>query len=187
MLDHNPVRRCAYRNHSYPEGYAHAGRWLGSAAGADSRLLTVGWLTLRANLAARACRQHRRARRRLRIRNRDGASRPDARTGGAPVMALGTSHFLGAELDWFTVHAQQGKVEEARLGMTVRMPFDPRRRGDLTAYDSAGSIGSRRSRTVSHAPAAPQTAISAIPTSEAVSGTCENISQPPSMAKAICA
>ena len=54
-------------------------------------------------------------------------------------------------------------------------------------HDSAGSIGSCRSRTVSHAPVAPQTAINPMPISDAVSGTCENMIQPPSMAKAICA
>ena len=55
------------------------------------------------------------------------------------------------------------------------------------AHDSAGSIGSWRSRTVSQAPVAPHTAISAMPTSDAASGTWENMIQPPSIAKAICA
>lgn len=123
VLDHNPVRRCAYRNHSYPEGYAHAGRWLGSAAGADSRLLTVGWLDAAGGTSLRV---HAGS-----IGARVGVFASETETAQAgPMRGLAARQSwrwgratLGAELDWFTVHAQQGKVEEARLGMTVRMPF----------------------------------------------------------------
>ena len=48
-------------------------------------------------------------------------------------------------------------------------------------------MGMRRSRTVSQAPAAPQAAIMPMPMSDTWSGMCENMTQPPSMAKAICA
>jgi hypothetical protein len=44
VLEHHPLRPCAYRNHAYPEGYASAGRWLGASQGADSRVLTLGWI-----------------------------------------------------------------------------------------------------------------------------------------------
>ena len=39
-----PEKGCAYRNYAYPEGYVNAGRWIGSSAGPDSRLLTLGWI-----------------------------------------------------------------------------------------------------------------------------------------------
>jgi membrane-associated phospholipid phosphatase len=35
---------CAYRNHSYADGYTSGGRWLGASAGSDARLLTLGWI-----------------------------------------------------------------------------------------------------------------------------------------------
>jgi hypothetical protein len=74
---------------------------------------------------------------------------------------------------------------EYEYDCTNKRLFAPER--SSRGYDSGASIGSWRSRTVSHAPAAPQTAMSAMPNSEVASGTCENMSQPPNIANAICA
>lgn len=38
------LKNCAYGNGSYPQGYTHYNRWLGTSQGPDSRLLTLGWL-----------------------------------------------------------------------------------------------------------------------------------------------
>jgi hypothetical protein len=38
------VAGCAYRNHAYPGGYTSSNRWIGASAGADARLVTVGWI-----------------------------------------------------------------------------------------------------------------------------------------------
>ena len=38
------ARDCAYRNHSYPQGYTTEQRWLGASMGPDSRVITLGWI-----------------------------------------------------------------------------------------------------------------------------------------------
>jgi len=123
VLAQNPVRPCAYRNHAYPEGYAHAGRWLGSAAGADSRLLTVGWLDVAGATSLRVHAGN--------IGARVGVFEDFADPAHAGRLRGLTARqawrwgrvTLGAELDWFVVDTLQGTLEQARLGMTVRIPF----------------------------------------------------------------
>jgi hypothetical protein len=122
VTEHNPMRPCAYRNHAYPEGYANAGRWIGSAAGADSRLVTFGWL----DAEGTALRLHA-----GRIGARVGVFAPPgdpAHSGdilGASLRQSWTwrAATLGAELDWFSVAAAQRKQNEARLGVTLHVPF----------------------------------------------------------------
>jgi hypothetical protein len=58
-------------------------------------------------------------------------------------------------------------------------------RAPRTRQCSGASADARLSCAVSHAPAAPHTAIRAMPAMVQASGTCEKINQPPSMAKAI--
>jgi hypothetical protein len=123
VLAHNPVRPCAYRNHAYPDGYAHAGRWLGAAAGADSRLLTLGWLDAAGGTSLRVHTGSIGARVGTFAADADPAHAGQLRGLAARQSWRWGRATLGAELDWFAVEARQGKVEEARLGMTVRMPF----------------------------------------------------------------
>jgi hypothetical protein len=41
-----PEPGCAYRNGQYPQGYTNGARWAGASQGPDSRVLSVGWLSL---------------------------------------------------------------------------------------------------------------------------------------------
>jgi len=123
VLEHNTLRACAYRNHAYPEGYANAGRWIGSAAGADSRLLTLGWLDAEQGTALRLHAG--------RIGARVGVFAPagDPEHSG-PILGASLRQSwswrtatLGLELDWFSVTAAQRAQDEARVGLTLRVPF----------------------------------------------------------------
>jgi hypothetical protein len=117
-------RDCAYRNHAYPDGYAHAGRWIGGGAGPDSRLFTVGWMdaALGTSLRLHAGR----------IGARLGVFTPQngdlqhsgriAGLGARRTWAWGPAS-LGAELDWLRIDAPAGRRHESRLGLTVRLPF----------------------------------------------------------------
>ena len=79
---------------------------------------------------------------------------------------------------------RHGLLEQARLRV---LGVDFEVLGHVVEVQaSTGSSATRLSRTVSQAPPAPQTAIIAMPIRDQPSGTCENTSQPPSMAKAIC-
>jgi hypothetical protein len=123
VLEHHPMRPCAYQNHAYPEGYASAGRWLGASQGADARLLTVGWI---AAAQGTSLRLH--------------AGRIGTRVGvvGAELDPASAGRIVGfdarqswswenvvftAEADWFTVDALQRRNSPARLGLTVQVPF----------------------------------------------------------------
>jgi membrane-associated phospholipid phosphatase len=39
-----PQPNCAYRNYAYPGGYTNGFRWIGASAGADARMVTLGWV-----------------------------------------------------------------------------------------------------------------------------------------------
>jgi len=123
VLEHHPMRPCAYHNHAYPEGYASAGRWLGASQGADSRVLTLGWIAAEQGTSLRF-----------------HAGRIGTRVGvvGAELDPAHAGRIYGldvrqqwswqkvdfaAEADWFTVDAPQGRQQQARLGMTVRVSF----------------------------------------------------------------
>ena len=123
VLEHHPMRPCAYRNHAYPEGYASAGRWLGASQGADSRVLTLGWLAAEQGTSLRL-----------------HAGRIGTRVGvvGAELDPTHAGRLYGldarqewswkevtytAEADWFMVDAPLGRRQQVRLGLSVRVPF----------------------------------------------------------------
>jgi hypothetical protein len=123
VFEHNPVRPCAYRNSRYPEGYASAGRWLGASQGADSRLLTLGWIAAEQGTSLRL-----------------HAGRIGSRVGvvGAELDPAHSGRIYGvnarqqwtwqngvftAEADWIAVDAPQGRRQQARAGLSVRVAF----------------------------------------------------------------
>jgi hypothetical protein len=123
ILEHHPLRPCAYHNHAYPEGYASGGRWLGASQGADSRVLTLGWLAAEQGTSLRL-----------------HAGRIGTRVGvvGVELDPENSGRLYGvdarqewtwqkftflAEADWFAVDAPLGRRQQSRLGLTVRMPF----------------------------------------------------------------
>jgi hypothetical protein len=128
-LEHHPVRPCAYRNHVYPEGYTHDARWLGSSAGPDSRVLTLGWLDAEGGTSLRLHAG--------RIGSRTGtfAAEDDLTQAGRLLGVSARQSFpwgpltFNAEADWLRVSAPQGPRIEARVGLNMRMPLDePARR-----------------------------------------------------------
>jgi hypothetical protein len=121
VLAHHPLRPCAYRNYAYPEGYTHAARWIGAAAGPDSRVLTLGWLDAASGTSLRLHDG--------RIGSRIGTFTPDPndpRTSGRLVGVAARQDFrwggtgVTAELDWLRVRAPEGDRTEARVGATLR-------------------------------------------------------------------
>jgi hypothetical protein len=121
VLEHHPLRPCAYRNYAYPEGYTHATRWIGAAAGSDSRVLTLGWLDAANGTSLRLHDG--------RVGSRIGTFSPDPndpRTSGRLVGVAARQDFrwgatgVTAELDWLRVHAPDGDRTEARVGATLR-------------------------------------------------------------------
>jgi len=123
VFEHHPTRPCAYRNTRYPEGYVSAGRWLGASQGADSRVLTLGWLAAERGTSLRL-----------------HAGRIGTRVGvlGAELDPAHAGRLYGldarqewswqkvtftAEADWFAVDAPLGRDQQARLGLTLRLPF----------------------------------------------------------------
>ncbi len=114
---------CAYRNHAYPDGYTHAGRWMGSAVGADSRVTTVGWLDVERGTLLRLHYGSIGARVGVYAPTDDPVHSGTIRGVGARQSWTWGQTTLGAELDWFRVDAQEGPLQQARLGVTLRMPF----------------------------------------------------------------
>jgi hypothetical protein len=118
-----PVRGCAYRSFDYPDGYTHAGRWLGSAAGADSRLWTLGWLDVERGMLLRLHYGSIGARVGVYAPAADPVHSGSIRgVSGRKSWTWGRAT-VGAELDWMRIDAQQGPLQEARLGATMHMPF----------------------------------------------------------------
>ena len=121
VLAHHPLRPCAYRNYAYPEGYTHAARWIGAAAGPDSRVLTLGWLDAARGTSLRLHDG--------RVGSRIGSFTPDPndpRSSGRLVGVAARQEFrwtgmrVTAELDWLRVRAPDGDRTEARVGATLR-------------------------------------------------------------------
>ncbi|CAG1018092.1 hypothetical protein BURC_02824 [Burkholderiaceae bacterium] len=118
------TRPCAYRNSAYPDGYTHAGRWLGAAIGPDSRLLTLGWMDA---AAGRDLRLHG-----GRVGSRVGRFSPltdDPATSG-PLLGVAARQSLQwgaaaitAEFDWLRVRAAGGERTERRLGAQISIPL----------------------------------------------------------------
>lgn len=122
---HQPARNCAYRNHAYAQGYTSAGRWIGHAAGPDSRLVTLGWL----HAGGASLRLHG-----GRVGARVGSSSPtgldpahSGRLVGASARwryALTRQVSVAPEIDWLRVRAPQGRRSEARVGATLSVALD---------------------------------------------------------------
>ena len=123
-LEHNPVRPCAYRNHAYPEGYTHDARWMGSGAGPDSRVWTLGWIDSEGGTSLRLQGGS--------IASRIGTYAPedDLSQAGRLIGINARQSWtvgpttLGLELDWLRIAAAQGPHVAARAGVSVRMPLD---------------------------------------------------------------
>ncbi|MGY4831203.1 capsule assembly Wzi family protein [Sphaerotilaceae bacterium SBD11-9] len=124
-IGRQPMENCAYRNYAYPQGYVNAGRWLGTSAGPDSRVLTLGWVdalhggSLRLHLG--------------RVGSRIGSYSPldgDPRSSGRLYgVALRRSFAWGEatltpELDWSRVDAPTGPSVDTRVGLNLRMGLD---------------------------------------------------------------
>jgi hypothetical protein len=123
VMEHHPARPCAYRNHAYPDGYATAGRWIGSPFGSDARVLTLGWLDVDRGTSVRL----HSGRIGSRVAVFDEALSP--RYSGK-LMGLNARQSwqwggatLSAELDWFQVNAPLGRECEARAGITMHLPL----------------------------------------------------------------
>jgi hypothetical protein len=124
VLEHNPLRPCAYRNHAYPDGYTHGTRWMGAAIGPDSRVATLGWLDAQSGTSLRLHAG--------RIGARIGvfAAADDLQHAGR-LTGLGARQSwrwgaatLGAEVDWLRIAAAQATDHEARLGISLRVGLD---------------------------------------------------------------
>jgi hypothetical protein len=122
-LEHKPEHGCAYRNWAYPQGYANAGRWIGSAAGADSRVATLGWLDVERSTLLKL---HAGT-----IGSRVGVfSVPNDPVHSGRMLGAGARRAwswgrftVGAELDWMRTNAPQGTRQDGRLGLTLRTPL----------------------------------------------------------------
>jgi len=134
------ARGCAYRNHSYPQGYTTEQRWLGASMGPDSRVITLGWID-----AARdgAFKLHWGS-----IGSRIGTSSPltdDPRYAGRMVGVSARRAYPVAgvtvtpELDWTRVSAATGTRNDTRVGVSLRAGLDAPSTG------SAGAAWSRLS------------------------------------------
>jgi hypothetical protein len=122
-FEYHTRRLCAYRNSEYPAGYTHATRWLGDAAGADSRVWTIGWLDAERGTS-------------IRLHGGTIGARigvfgiPDDPVHSGPLKGISarqswdwrTSTFE-AELDWTHIAAPLGTHVEARAGLTWQLRF----------------------------------------------------------------
>lgn len=123
VMEHHPLRPCAYRNHAYPEGYTTAGRWIGSPFGSDSRVLTLGWLNVDSGTSIRLHSG--------RIGSRIGVFDDElSQRYSGKLLGLNARQSwpwgratLSGELDWFQINAPLGREREARAGITMRLPF----------------------------------------------------------------
>jgi len=123
VFSYNPVRPCAYRNHAYPQGYTTAGRWIGASFGADSRVLTLGWMNVESGTSLRV--HGGRVGSRVGVFDEPLDPQHSGRLVGLNARQSWTvgRATVGAELDWLQVDAQLGRQREARAGMNVRLPF----------------------------------------------------------------
>ena len=116
---------CAYRNHEYPGGYTSGGRWLGSSAGADARLVTVGWLNSEWDSAVRLDF----GRVGSRIGRFDLPSDPVNSTGQLLAVSVRRGWHFGSlsvtpEFDWNHVSGPNGVHVESRAGIEMSMAVD---------------------------------------------------------------
>ena len=123
VLEHHPVRPCAYHNHAYPEGYASGGRWLGASQGADSRVFTLGWLAAEQGTSLRL--HAGRVGTRVGVVGVELDPAHAGRLYGANARQEWTWQKVtfAAEAEGFVVDAPQGRQRQLRLGVTARVPF----------------------------------------------------------------
>jgi len=122
-FEHKPEHGCAYRNWAYPQGYANAGRWIGAAAGADSRVATLGWLDDERGTLLRLHFGN--------IGSRVGVFSivdDPAHSGRMRAVSVRQSWTwgratIGAEIDGMVVDAPLGRQQDVRVGVTIRTPF----------------------------------------------------------------
>jgi hypothetical protein len=124
-LEHKPEHGCAYHNSDgeYPQGYSHAGRWLGTAAGADSRVATLGWLDVDRGTLLRVHAGTIGARVGVRAESGDPTYSGRMRSLSARQSWSWGSVTLGFEFDWLRVDAPLGRQQDTRLGVTAHMPL----------------------------------------------------------------
>jgi hypothetical protein len=139
-LQQTPETPCAYRNGAYPDGYTHAGRWLGAGIGPDSRLFTLGWLDAH---AGRSLRLHS-GRVGSRVGRFSNLTGDPANSG--PLLGVAARQSLQwgavaitAELDWLRVRAPDGERSERRIGAQISVPLD----------GAAASVSERLGRSLS--------------------------------------
>jgi len=122
-LERMRERGCAYRNGDYPAGYANAARWIGSAAGADSTVLTLGWLDAERDLLLRVHAGSIGAR--VGVFSIEGDPVHSGHAFGASARKSWTwgRATVRAELDWLQIDAAQGRRREAQAGASVHVPF----------------------------------------------------------------
>ena len=120
-----PRRGCAYRNHAYTSGYTSAGRWLGTSAGPDTQLLTLGWLNAASDSALRLHAG--------RIGSRIGSFSPLVNDPQQSGHALGIGARQGftwrgmtlvAELDWLRLRAPDVRRHDARASVSIAVDLD---------------------------------------------------------------
>jgi hypothetical protein len=124
-LEHKPEHGCAYHNSDgeYPQGYSHFGRWIGTAAGADSRVATLGWLDVERGTLLRVHAGTIGARVGVRAESGDPAYSGRMRSLSARRSWSWGRVALGFELDWLRVDAPLGRQQDTRLGVTLNRPF----------------------------------------------------------------
>ena len=116
---------CAYRNWAYPQGYANDGRWLGANVGPDSRVLTLGWMSVATDSALKFHAG--------RVGSRVGsfsAITADPSTSGRLLglsarqgFSSGRATFSG-QLDWMRIAAAAGPRTEWSVGLRWQIPLD---------------------------------------------------------------
>jgi hypothetical protein len=122
-LEHKPEHGCAYHNYEFPQGYSNAGRWIGSAAGSDSRVATLGWLDVARGTLLRVHAGTVGARVGVFAVPEDPAHSGRMRSFSARQSWNWGRLTLGAELDWLRVDAPLGRQQDTRLGVTLGMPL----------------------------------------------------------------
>jgi hypothetical protein len=119
------VEGCAYRNTAYPQGYTNDGRWIGSSAGPDSRIVTLGWSDVALGASVRLSAG--------KVGSRIGTFSPeplDPTTSGRLISVAARKSIswggttLTPELDWFHVAAPDGGTHQLRIGATVTIALD---------------------------------------------------------------
>ena len=121
----DPIPNCAYRNYAYPGGYTASDRWLGASAGADARLVTLGWVDSDWDSSIRLDYGH--------IGSRIGSYSQIGEVAGSagPVWAVSARrgfHFgpatITPQFDWSRVSTLEGMRVDSRVGVEMSLILD---------------------------------------------------------------